>query len=152
MVKYANELKEVYVILNTLVEEDYNKIPKITIKAIEENMNDDYEYEIDEDIELRENPMLPGTKEILFNIFRDYLATDEQREKIKKKQQEDRLKLEKEKQERYNIDIFAKERETNKDIDNLKENEKQEETQMIEYKESIFKKIINFIKSIFGRK
>ena len=31
--------------------------------------------------------MLPGTKEILFNIFRDYLATDEQREKEKEEEE-----------------------------------------------------------------
>ena len=44
MVKYANELTEVYTILNTLNEEDYNKIPKKTLKAIKTFMNPDYDF------------------------------------------------------------------------------------------------------------
>ncbi len=147
MNKYANELKEVYVILNTLNEEDYNKIPKITMQAIEENMNKDYEYEIDEEIELKDNPMLEGTKEFLFNIFRDYLATEEQREKIKKMQAEDRAKLEKKKQEQYSVNVFEDiQQKPKENID-----EEKEKMQIVEYKESIFTKIFKFIKNIFRR-
>ena len=39
--KCGNELKEVYVILNTLVEEEYNKIPQKTIRAIEKNIGNE---------------------------------------------------------------------------------------------------------------
>lgn len=157
MEKYANELKEVYVILNTLVEEDYNKIPKITLQAIEKNMNKDYEYKIDEDIDLRDFPILPGTKEILFNIFRDYLATENQRRKIKRMQAEDRLKLEKQKQTQYNIDVFGyNEKKTSSKLNeenqkNLKE-QTNENMQLIKYKENIFTKIIKAIKNIFKRR
>ena len=143
MNKYGNELKEAYVILNTLVEEDYNKIPKSKLQLIEANMNDDYEYEINEEIALEENPMLDGTRALLYNIFRDYLATEEQCKKIKKMQAEDRVKLENKKRELYDVNIFKK-------FDN--ENDKKttvENKQMIEYKENIFTKILNGIKNIF---
>jgi len=142
MVKYANELTEVYTILNTLVKEDYDKIPKITIQAIEENMNPDYEYELDEELELKDCPMLPGTKEILFNLFRDYLCTPEQREKIKKMQAEDRLKDEMKRQQEYNVDIFA---------NRPKEETQEENLELVVYKENIFTKILKFIKNIFKR-
>ena len=147
MNKYANELKEVYVILSNLEEEDYIKIPKRTIQAIEENMNDDYEYEIDENIELKDNEMLPGTKEFLFNIFRDYLATEEQREKIKRMQNEDREKLEQKKKEQYTTDIFKNSKQQKEYITN----EVVENQQMIEYKENIFKRIFRYLKNIFRR-
>lgn len=143
MNKYGNELKEAYVILNTLTDEDYNKIPKSKLQLIEANMNDDYEYEINEEIALEENPMLDGTRALLYNIFRDYLATEEQRKKIKKMQAEDRAKLENKKRELYDVNIFKK-------FDN--ENDKKttvENKQMIEYKENIFTKILNGIKNIF---
>lgn len=151
MIKYANELKEVYVILNTLNKEDYNKIPSITIQAIEENMNNDYKYELDQNKELQENSMMEGTKEILFNIFRDYLATDEQREKIKKIQMEDRMKLEKEKQKLYNNDIYISKSRELKNVKNINEKLNQN-AQIIEYKENIFIKIVKYIKNIFRRK
>ena len=143
MNKYGNELKEAYVILNTLTDEDYNKIPKSKLQLIKANMNDDYEYEINEEIALEENPMLDGTRALLYNIFRDYLATEEQRKKIKKMQAEDRVKLENKKRELYDVNIFKK-------FDN--ENDKKttvENKQMIEYKENIFTKILNGIKNIF---
>lgn len=143
MNKYGNELKEAYVILNTLTDEDYNKIPKSKLQLIEANMNDDYEYEINEEIALEENPMLDGTRALLYNIFRDYLATEEKRKKIKKMQAEDRVKLENKKRELYDVNIFKK-------FDN--ENDKKttvENKQMIEYKENIFTKILNGIKNIF---
>lgn len=88
----ANAYTEVYTILQDLNTEEYNKIPPEIIKAIEENMNEEYEYELDEDLELKSQPMLPETKAILFNLFRDYLATSEQKEKIIKMQNEGRQK------------------------------------------------------------
>ena len=88
----ANAYTEVYTILQDLNTEEYNKIPPEIIKAIEENMNEEYEYELDEDLELKNQPMLPETKAILFNLFRDYLATPEQKEKIIKMQNEGRQK------------------------------------------------------------
>jgi hypothetical protein len=87
--------------------------------------------------------MLPETKAILFNLFRDYLSTPEQKEKIIKMQNEERQKNELKKQQKYNTEVF-----TNKS----KENEKQikkETTDIVEYKENIFKRIYNYIKNLF---
>ena len=81
-----NAYTEVYTILQELNNEEYNKIPPQIIEAIQENMNKEYEYKIKEELELKEQPMLPETKAILFNLFRDYLATPKQKEKIIKMQ------------------------------------------------------------------
>lgn len=105
-VKYANAYTEVYKILKCLKEEEYEKIPEEFIQVIEENRNLDYEYEVNEEQDLSKQPMLIETRAILFNIFRDYLATAEQREKIKKWQDEDRKILEQSKIEKYGVDVF----------------------------------------------
>ena len=141
-----NAYTEVYTILQELNEEEYNKIPPEVIETIEANRDEDYEYELDDEVELKEQPMLPETKAILFNLFRDYLATPEQKAKIIRMQNEERQKNELKKQQMYNSDIFA-----NKPKENLTENNS-ETMQIVEYKESIFKRILNKIKSFFIKK
>ena len=141
-----NAYAEVYTILQELNEEEYNKIPPEVIKTIEANRNEDYEYELDDELELKDQPMLPETKAILFNLFRDYLATPEQKAKIIRMQNEERQKNELKKQQMYNIDVFA-----NKPKENLTENNN-ETMQIVEYKENFFKKILNKIKSFFIKK
>ena len=138
-----NAYAEVYTILQELNEEEYNKIPPEVIKTIEANRNEEYEYELDDELELKDQPMLSETKAILFNLFRDYLATPEQKAKIIRMQNEARQKNELKKQQMYNTDIFA-----NKPKKNLAENSN-ETMQIVEYKESIFKRILNKIKSFF---
>ena len=103
-----NAYQEAYTILQELNEEEYSKIPPEVIQALKENRNEEYNYEVDEDQELKYQPMLPETKAILFNIFRDYLATPEQKEKIKKMQSEERAKLEIKKKEQYNTENMFK--------------------------------------------
>ena len=141
-----NAYAEVYTILQELNEEEYNKIPPEVIKTIEANRNEEYEYELDDELELKDQPMLSETKAILFNLFRDYLATPEQKAKIIRMQNEARQKNELKKQQMYNTDVFA-----NKPKENQSSNNN-ETMQIVEYKESIFKRILNKIKSFFIKK
>lgn len=140
-----NAYKEVYTILQELNEEEYNKIPPEIIEAIRANMNEEYEYELNDELELKDHQMLPQTKAILFNIFRDYLATPEQKEKIIRMQNEERQKNEIKKQKQYNTDVFER-KPKEKSVQNQQEN-----TQLIEYKENIFKKILNKIIKFFTK-
>ena len=140
-----NAYTEVYTILQELNEEEYNKIPPEVIETIEANRDEDYEYELDDEVELKEQPMLPETKAILFNLFRDYLATPEQKAKIIRMQNEARQKNELKKQQMYNIDVFA-----NKQKEDTVQ-PKSETTQIVKYKENIFKRILNKIKRFFSR-
>ena len=101
----ANAYTEVYTVLQDLNEEEYNKIPPEIIETLKINRNEYYEYVLDEDLELKEQKMLPETKAILFNIFRDYLSTPEQKQKIIRMQKEERQKKEQEKQQLYSKEI-----------------------------------------------
>ena len=140
-----NAYAEVYTILQELNEEEYNKIPLEVIETIEANRNEEYEYELDNELELKDEPMLPETKAILFNLFRDYLATPEQKAKIIRMQNEARQKNELKKQQMYNTDVFANRQKE----DTVQLNS--EKTQIVKYKENIFKIILNKIKRFFSR-
>ena len=134
--RYRNAYKEVYIILSYLDEDDYNKIPLEVIDAIENNMN--------EDVDLSNQQMLPETKATLFNLFRDYLSTPEQKEKIIRMQREDRLKLERQKEQKYGKNVFE-----NKKVKEKTINEFEKTTLPTEVKKSLFGKIIDFFRNLF---
>lgn len=136
---YNNAFTEVYEILNCLDEEEVNKIPEEVRNVIEKNRNLDYNYEVNYDEDLSNQPMLTETKAILFNLFRDYLSTPEQKQKILKMQQEERIKNEQYKREKYNSNTFEGKKKANKT----------ERLEIVEYKESFINKIWNCIKNLF---
>ena len=151
-----NAYTEVYTILQDLDEEEYKKIPPEVIKAIEKNRNLEYNIELDEDLELKEQSLLPQTKAILFNLFRDYLATPEQKEKIIKMQNEERAKIELKKKQMYNSEIFpneesrTEEERQEKNQDEIKEKE-ENSLNLVEYKTSIINKVRGYIQRLFKR-
>ena len=138
-----NAYKEVYIVLQDLNEEDYNKIPPEIIETIKKNSNEEYEFVLNDELELKEQQLLPETKAILFNLFRDYLATPVQKEKILKMQSEERKKVEEKKKQNYtNVDIFK----TNKHED-IEEETNNKQLQLVQIKEEgFFRKLINKIK------
>ena len=86
------------------------------------------------------------TKEMLGIIYRDYLCDDEERINLLQEEKRELTKLEDEKREIYNLDnIFKK----NNLKENNEENSIKNEVSIVEYKESIIKRIITKIKNLF---
>ena len=142
---YRNAFTEVYTILKHIEANDYEKIPSEIIEVIEENRNKEYEYEMNEDIDIFNQPMLPETKAILFNFFRDYWATPEQTAKIKQMQREDLLRIEEEKKKKYNnTDIFK-----NNNLNTNNQNQIEEKALVEVKKDNLWTKIIKKIKTLF---
>ena len=153
MSKYTDAFTQVYVILNELDDEDYDKIPPEVVDAIRKNRNKEYQFKIDKSIDLKDNNLLPEARALLFKIYRDYLASKSQRQKILKMQNEERRKRELKKQQQYNSDIFA-----NKETETIQKSEletrselQQQSIHPVLYKESIFKKIFNRIRGVFKK-
>ena len=103
---YENAYKEVFVILQELDEEEYNKIPIDVIETIKNKMNKEYEVKIDFDKNIKEQELLPKTRAILFNLYRDYCASEIDKEKIIKLQEKETMLKELQKKEKYGIDVF----------------------------------------------
>lgn len=141
---YKNAFAEADVILKRLNKNDYNKIPNDVVTAIEKNKNNNYSFELNSELDLDKQEMLPETRAILLNIFREYLANDTQREKIKIYQQKERNRLNETKKEMYSENVFRE-----KDKDRIPN----EEHSLICVKNDIFiSNIIKRIKAIFTKK
>ena len=146
-IEYANAYSEVLEILKYIPEEDYHKIPKDKIAFFEHNANKEYYFNYNPEKTLNEQNVSKIAKGIIAILFRDYWATPMQRDKIISKQQKDRMQLERIKSENYcTDDIFR-----NKKQNNIKEETSIRTTSMIQYKESLFKKILNKIRHVFTR-
>ena len=100
--KYAVAYSEVLEILKHIPTEDYNKIPRSKIELFETNADNEYTFNYNPRKTLEEQDVSNITKGIIILLFRDYWATELQRNKIIAKQNYDRIKLEEKKKEKYN--------------------------------------------------
>ena len=146
---YPNAYKEVYVILNNMHGENLKAIPQSFIDAVQKNMNNDYDFKLDENLDFDKQNILKETKVILAYIFLNYWATEEQKSRIMNKFRQDIINEERSKP-KYNPDELFKKNQSQNISSNIV---KKEENQLIEYKkENIFVKFINAIKRLFKRK
>jgi len=144
---YEKAYREVIELLKFFPRESIEKIPEEKLNLYINKMDRTYNYKVDKTKCFEQQEMLEKTKAIFANIFRDYWATDYQRERIIAKEKYDKEKIEEEKREKYNPDDIFK----NRKVEILQEETVMDNTAMVEYKESIFKKIINKIKSLFHK-
>jgi len=144
-IEYANAYSEVLGILKFISKEDYEKIPNSKIELFETNQNKEYIFEYNPNKTLEEQNVSKRAKAIIGLLFRDYWATDEQKEKIIRKQNYDRQILEEQKKSMYDVEnIFKKKSYTN-------ETEVEEVKEMVVYKEQrwyhkLFAKILKIFK------
>ena len=93
---------EVVNILNSLSDKDYRKIPEELILTLEKNMDTEYMYNVDLSRPLADWKISVKAQTILAIIFRDYLATQKQKEKILNFEQTKLNEIEEAKREKYN--------------------------------------------------
>ena len=140
---YKKALVEVDAVLSCLDYNEYKKIPTDIIDAIENNKDEEYTYDYDEELEYEDWSLMPETKAILYNIFKQYLATEEQRKYLQQKERLENYKIESEKIKKYNSEnLFKKEKE-------VKKVEQEENNELIVKRDSSFKRILEKLKSIF---
>lgn len=146
---YPKAYKEVIEILKYVPKESVKKIPQTMIDTFNAKKNNTYNFSIDINKSFEEQELLDETKAILANIFRDYWATQYQKERIQAKERHDREKIEEEKREKYNSDIF-KAKESNKTENDSSKYAINNSNLPIEVKkERFYEKIINFFKRFF---
>ena len=144
---YVKAYKEIVEILKYVPEESVNKIPKEMRDMFEAEQLKTYDFQIDTNKPFEEQELLEETKAILANIFRDYWATEYQKDRIIKKENQER--------EKYNPDNIFKSRisDTNNDVisQNVQEelNKEYNRNLPIEVqKQNIFQRLLSFIKKL----
>jgi len=145
---YKKSCTEVIAILNNMPINAFKKIPLELINAFEENKADDYIFFLDYSKDLKDQEISPFTLAILNNLYRDYWATEEQRKKILEKEKYDLNILEEEKRKIYNPNDIFKKVSKNSETSNIEIPENNNTTALIEYKESFFTKLKEFILKI----
>ena len=147
--EYANAYTEVLEILKYIPKEDYNKIPKAKINLFITNANKDYHFEYNPKIDLKEQKTSKIAKTIIAILFRDYWATDSQREKILAKEKYDMQKHEQEISEKYSYNNLFNKCEK---FGNTKQNKMAELMTIVENKEkNFFRKILYKIKNVLKK-
>lgn len=151
-IKYANAYTQVLEILKYIPVEDYNKISKNKIELFETNANNDYHFTYSPEKSLSEQNVSKIAKGIIAILFRDYWATDIQKEKIIKKQNYDRHILEKQKIEFNPNDVFNRKKLLDFN-ENYDKNDIYNSNLPVEVKkQNWFQSIILFIKRCFKLK
>ncbi len=149
---YAIAYTQVLEILKHIPKYEYNKIDKAKIDFFEKNKDINYSFTIDENKPLNVQDISEEANAILVSLYRDYFATEKQKEILNNILEENEKIYQENLRKKYNPDdIFKKETTQtaeNTTIENIDEINS-EQTQLIEYKENIFTKIIKKIKSIF---
>lgn len=154
--------KELYEIIKYVPEEELNKVSKSLLKYIENNMDRDYKVNIDIN-NLNSSDILYETKVLLSILYVDYWAPPDVREKIEHDEKIELQRIEQEKREKYG-DLFGNNSFVDKVTDNKeiinKPNQyenveskegKNESNELVTYKESFFKKVLDFIKRIIKK-
>ena len=146
--EYADAFAEVDKIFELMPENLLNKIPNKFKRIIKENKSD-YISDIKEPIEecnLKEETII-----ILSLIYRDFLCSKEEKEKIKYRDSEKIKEAEEELRKKYDPDNIFK----NKNTININESrpEKNEEVALVKYEEEKwYQKIFSVIKNLFKKK
>ena len=145
-IKYANAFVEVLDIIFNLSESEYNKIPSKFIELLEENSNTEYEFIYDPNKTLDEQNVSLEAKAIIAVICRDFLASEEEKNEIIQKEKDELQEYEKMQREKYNPEqLFYNDNNSNIEEQN------NEETSIVEYKEPFFVKIKNIIKDFINK-
>lgn len=146
----TKELSEAAVEFNCILKytskELKNKIPKKFLDFLKNIQSQTYKFEYDRTKKLNEQELKPKTRGLIALVYQDYLCNEtDKKEYIQKSEKFFKQKKEIQK-ETYNPKDIFKDKKTkfNENIANT--------NAIIEYKESIIKKIINKIRNIFSKK
>ncbi len=145
---YEEAYAEVIEVLNYIPMNEYKKIPKKYIVFMEENCSENSPFIYNIALPFDKQNISDTAKNILGMIFRLFIIGQSKKRELNNKEQDRKKQEELEKYIKYNPDnLFKNKKETTHVI----EEKEKEEVALVEYKESIFKKILNKILSIFKR-
>ena len=141
---YSKAFKEVYIILRFFGKEIIDKIPISMMNFIEENMDKNYIFFINEKIPIESQNFRNETLGIISLIYRDYIASEEERKKIIENDVARLNKFQADLSQKYNYDNLFKNK--NKNVD-----DNEYSTELTIYKEKWYIKIFNTLFKLFKK-
>ena len=146
----TKELSEAAVEFNRILEytsEDLkNKIPKKFLDFLQSIQSKTYKFEYDKTKKLDEQKLKPKTRGLIALVYQDYICNEAEKEEYIQKSQKLIKQIEESKREKYNPNDIFKDKKIENDRDTTNT------VEIVEYKESIIKRIIRKIKNIFTKK
>ena len=144
-VEYSEAIVEVLDILDNSEDSIVEKIPKKLIEFWQKNKSTTYKPNLDHSKSLKDMELKSKTKSLITMIYLNYLCDASEKDKIKLILKKNEEKYRQELKEIYNTDNIFK-----KDVleEVVKENVSESNVQIAEYKDTMFKRIMNKIKSI----
>jgi len=139
--EFAEACTEINEIFKYLDKNEVNKIPYEIRKILKESQAKDYIPHIESSKTLDKQELKKKTKDILVELYVKYWCSD--KEEVEKILNENYINQKTNLKEKYNPDDIFKNRNKSNNYNEGKE------LALVEYKESIFKKIINKIKELF---
>lgn len=149
---YSKAYTEVLEIISYFSEEEYSKIPSDKIKFFEENKDSSYDYKIDPEVDLDKQSISKEASSILVYLYREYFASEHQRNVLDDILMDNQRLLEKEKEIKYNsnnifstttdqvVEKITEETSVSNEIESESDNKS-----LVTYKESFLVKLKNFI-------
>lgn len=141
-IKTKEIYSEVYQVLNLLGNEYIDKLPKSLFNMLEEKRNINYEPKYTEDLPLNKQNIKKETLSIIALLHLNYWC-----ENVNEKNELNQMF--KNNEDRYQDELRKKYDPDNIFKKHIQENIIKNEVSLVEYKESIFKRLINKIKSLF---
>ena len=151
--EYCEAAVEVLDILDNTNKTDVDKIPMSFIKFLVEIASEEYRVNLDHSKIISEMNLKEKTKEILGYIYINWWCDQKDKENYKKQIKELEIKRQEEIKAKYNPNkVFENKSKIQAYTNETKKDTVQNETvAMIEYKESIFKKIWDKILNFFNK-
>ena len=143
---YKRAYTELNEVIKVLSENEKNKIPDTIKKNLEENMDKEYKFKLDMSKGIFEQNYMTETKALIIELYKKFLAKEEEREFWKKYDKMCLEKIEAKKSEKYNKDILFNKKE--RYITHEDKFKKMDSLILIK-KENFIKKIIKKIINIF---
>lgn len=146
----TKELSEAAVEFNCILEytseELKSKIPKRFLDFLKSIQSQTYKFKYDKTKKLNEQELKPKTRGLIALVYQDYLCNETDKKEYIQKSQKFFKQIKEIERETYNPKDIFKDKEIKFTQNTASANA------IIEYKESIIKKIINRIKNIFSKK
>lgn len=146
----TKDYQEAFTEVLAIVEVDQNfksRIPARLLELFKENASKTYEINFDLNLKIKDMPLKKETKGLLGMLYRNYSCNPDERKEYDKILYKNQALYEEELREKYNPDkIFEKQNIVTASSEPIQEN-----NSMIVYKENIFTKLINKIKSFFSK-